>query len=112
MLLDSLSVMPKTMSLIAGNGTLYQKHYCTVALCCPSRVNLLTGRAAHNTNVTSLALPYGGYPKFVQEGLNNNYLPVWINNAGANTYYLGKFQNDFGMGLYTGNYPKGWTNMR
>lgn len=42
-----------------SKGASYVHHYCTVALCCPSRVNLWTGRAAHNTNVTDLAPPYG-----------------------------------------------------
>lgn len=40
-------------------GATYENHFCTVALCCPSRVNLWTGRAAHNTNVTGLVPPYG-----------------------------------------------------
>ena len=84
-LLDSMSVMPNVKSLIGDNGITYDKHYCTVAWCCPSRVNFLTGRAAHNTNVTTLTAPYGGWPKFVTEGLNDNYLPVWINKAGIRT---------------------------
>jgi arylsulfatase A-like enzyme len=53
MLLDSMQAMPNVNKLIAEEGVFYQKHYCTVAWCCPSRVNFLTGRAAHNTNVTS-----------------------------------------------------------
>lgn len=42
-----------------SQGAEYLHHYCTVSLCCPSRVNLWTGRAAHNTNVTDIAPPYG-----------------------------------------------------
>ena len=44
--MDSLSAMPKLKKLLGEGGTTYQRHYCTVSLCCPSRVNLLTGRAA------------------------------------------------------------------
>lgn len=44
---------------IIDKGTTFAKHYCTVAVCCPSRANLWTGKAAHNTNVTDLVPPYG-----------------------------------------------------
>ena len=32
----------------------------------------------------------GGYPKFISEGFNDAYLPVWLQEAGYNTYYTGK----------------------
>lgn len=74
-------------------------------------MNFFTGRAAHNTNVTSLTPPYGGWQKFAQEGLNDNYLPVWINNAGIDTYYVGKFLNGYGRGdMDTPTFPNGFTN--
>lgn len=91
--LESLKYMPNVNSLIGDQGVRYDSHYCTIAWCCPSRVNLLTGKAAHNTNVTTLTMPYGGYGKFIKEGHNSNYLPIWIQGSGAKTYYLGKFMN-------------------
>lgn len=57
--LSSLDYMPITMKQLRDVGTTFKKHYCTIALCCPSRVSLLTGKAAHNTNVTDVAPPYG-----------------------------------------------------
>ena len=57
--MDSLSFMPYVQKHLISRGTLFQRHYCTVALCCPSRVNLWTGKAAHNTNVTDVNPPYG-----------------------------------------------------
>lgn len=103
--------MPNVKSMIGAEGVTYQKHYCTVALCCPSRVNFFTGRAAHNTNVTSLGLPYGGWQKFTQEGLNENYLPVWLNDAGIRTYYVGKFMNAYSKEMMSNPaHPKGWTD--
>lgn len=57
--MDSLSYMPHLKRHITNQGTTFNKHYCTVALCCPSRVSLWTGKAAHNTNVTDVNSQYG-----------------------------------------------------
>ena len=103
-----MSVMTNVKSLIGDEGVTYDKHYCTVAWCCPSRVNFFTGRAAHNTNVTALTPPYGGYPKFIGEGLNDNYLPVWLQEAGVRTYYAGKFMNAYSVKNRQKPYPNGW----
>jgi arylsulfatase A-like enzyme len=111
MLLDSMSYMPKTNKLIAEQGVTYMNHYCTVAWCCPSRVNFFTGKAAHNTNVTSTRPPHGGWPKFASQGHNENYLATWIHEAGVRTYYLGKFMNWYGEeNMATPAYPRGWMN--
>lgn len=57
--IDSLEYMPLVQKYIADKGTVYDSHYCTTAICCPSRVSLLTGKHAHNTNVTDVSPPYG-----------------------------------------------------
>ncbi|PVH67886.1 Arylsulphatase [Cadophora sp. DSE1049] len=75
--LNSVDYMPILQKRIAEQGTTYTKHFCTIALCCPSRVSLLTGKMAHNTNVTDVAPPYGGYSKFIAQGLNDKYLPLF-----------------------------------
>ena len=57
--MDSLSYMPFVQEHLIDEGTFYRRHFCTIALCCPSRVSLWTGKAAHNTNVTDVSPPYG-----------------------------------------------------
>jgi N-acetylglucosamine-6-sulfatase len=57
--LQSLDYMPKVEKYLSSQGTQYIRHYATVSQCCPSRVSFLTGKAAHNTNVTNVELPYG-----------------------------------------------------
>lgn len=68
----------------------------------------------------------GGYPKFISQGLNENYLPIWLQAAGYKTYYVGKLMNyqtalnynqppaagwtssDFLVDPYTYQYLNGW----
>lgn len=47
--LNSLDYLPLIRKHLFDQGTFFSKHYCTVALCCPSRVSLWSGKAAHNT---------------------------------------------------------------
>lgn len=123
--MNSLDYMPLLKKYLLDEGTHFRKHYCTVALCCPSRVSLWTGKAAHNTNVTAVNPPYGmlapltprasiltttgGYPKFVDQGLNDKYLPVWLQEAGYNTYYVGKLFNSHSISNYATPFPNGFT---
>lgn len=57
--MNSLEYMPHTRKLIADQGTTFSNHFCTNALCCPSRVTMWTGLSPHNTNVTDVNPPHG-----------------------------------------------------
>ncbi|KAI0009035.1 alkaline-phosphatase-like protein [Xylariaceae sp. FL0662B] len=109
--LSSLNYMPLVKKHLLDQGTYFSRHYCTTAICCPSRVTLWTGKAAHNTNVTDVSPPYGGYPKFVAQGFNDNYFPVWLQQAGYNTYYTGKLFNAHTVENYNSPYPGGFTGV-
>jgi arylsulfatase A-like enzyme len=61
-------------------------------------------------NVTDVSPPYGGYPKFISQGLNDNYLPVWLQAAGYNTYYTGKLFNSHTVDNYNKPYVNGFTS--
>lgn len=108
--MDSMAYMPLVQKHLGAEGTTYAKHFTTTAVCCPSRVSLWTGKQPHNTNVTDVNPPYGGYPKFVAQGLNANYLPVWLREAGYQTYYTGKLFNAHSVANYDAPYPAGWTS--
>lgn len=60
--LGSMDYMPLTRKHLGKQCSFYSKHYCTISICCPSRVSLLTGKAAHNTNVTDVSPPHGKRP--------------------------------------------------
>ncbi|KXJ91234.1 alkaline-phosphatase-like protein [Microdochium bolleyi] len=107
--MGSAEYMPLLKEHIVQKGITYRNHFTSTAICCPSRVSLWTGKLPHNTNVTDVSPPHGGYPKFVARGLNENYLPVWLQAAGYATYYVGKLFNAHNTRNYASPYPAGWT---
>ncbi|KAH7003114.1 alkaline-phosphatase-like protein [Fusarium venenatum] len=103
--LDSLDFQPAIQKHIVNRGTMFDSHYYTMAQCCPSRVSFFTGRHGHNTNITDVAPPYG---KFIEQGFNKQFLPVWLQHAGYNTYYVGKLMNSHSDKNYNKPYPTGF----
>jgi arylsulfatase A-like enzyme len=51
----------------------------------------------------------GGYPKFVERGFNANFLPVWLQEAGYDTYYTGKLFNAHTVDNYRAPHVAGFT---
>ncbi|KAJ5104419.1 hypothetical protein NUU61_001766 [Penicillium alfredii] len=107
-LVGGLDTMKNLTNLVAKKGATYNKHYCSVALCCPSRANMWSGRMPHNTNVTNVEPPYGGYPQVVKTGMNDDYLPIWMQKAGYKTYYVGKLWNAHTEENYDAPFAKGF----
>ncbi|KAF7557311.1 hypothetical protein G7Z17_g832 [Cylindrodendrum hubeiense] len=105
---ENASAIGNSTDLIVNEGTAYSQHYCTVALCCPSRATLWTGRAAHNHNVTNVSPPHGGYPKAVTQGVNDDNLFLWMQEAGFNTYYVGKLWNFHSVDNFNQPYARGF----
>ena len=58
-----------------------------------------------------LIMATGGYPKFIPQGLNENYLPVWLQAAGYNTYYVSKLFNAQTIKNYNSPHAAGWTGI-
>lgn len=98
---ESMRVMEKTLRLLGDEGTTFRNAFVSYPLCCPSRATLLTGQYAHNHQVMGNRPPDGGYRR-----LNHgNTLPVWLQKAGYQTAYVGKYLNG-----YTGSeVPPGWS---
>ncbi|KAI0096218.1 Arylsulphatase [Nemania sp. FL0031] len=106
--MGSIEYMPLLDKYLRAKGTTYERHYCTTALCCPARASILTGKMAHNHNVTDVVMPFGGYTKVVQEGINDDYLPLWLQEAGWDTYYVGKLWNSHSTDNYNSPRARGW----
>ncbi|KAJ3018288.1 UNVERIFIED_CONTAM: hypothetical protein HDU68_011239 [Siphonaria sp. JEL0065] len=105
--MNSLDFMPILQKYLGDEGTKFEKHYVTTALCCPSRVSILKGQFAHNTNFTDVGPPTGGYDVFLENKLDEESLPVWLQRAGYSTNYIGKFVNGYGLPNHK-KVPKGW----
>lgn len=58
--------------------------------------------------VTNVWAPFGGYAKIVEEGINDEYLPQWVQAAGYNTYYSGKLWNHHSVENYNAPYAGGF----
>lgn len=52
----------------------------------------------------------GGYPKIIEQGINEDYLPLWMQSAGYNTYYTGKLWNHHHVENYDKPYAKGFNS--
>src|SRR4051794_3442369 len=103
--------MPNTLSMIAGRGMTFNRYYVSYPLCCPSRVTLLTGRYAHNSNVRGNVQPNGGYSGFRAPGAWSHNLATWLQGAGYRTIHIGKVLNGYGDEPYDNGteVPPGWT---
>ncbi|CZS73695.1 unnamed protein product [Fusarium graminearum] len=59
---------------------------------------------------SALIFGKGGYPKFMSQGLNDDYLPVWLRDNGYYTYYTGKLFNAHTTENYDKPHAAGWTS--
>ncbi|KIY53242.1 putative arylsulfatase, partial [Fistulina hepatica ATCC 64428] len=107
LLLGSMNYLPSVVSRIQQQGMTFNNHYATVALCCPSRIAILRGQHAHNTNNTYVSAPGGGYDKLLLSGEDQDYLPNWLAQAGYHSEYIGKLLNGYGTYNFAKR-PKGW----
>ena len=77
-------------------GETFTNYYVADSLCCPSRATIFTGLFPHDTKVTTNLPPYGGYPKFVSQGLTKRTFAVALQRVGYQTALMGKYLNGYG----------------
>ena len=99
--------MPKTRALLADQGTTFNNFFVSYAFCCPSRASILRGQYGHNTHVMGNELPYGGYEKLHQQGLEQSTIATWLQAAGYHTALFGKYVNRYEPER---GVPPGWTD--
>jgi N-acetylglucosamine-6-sulfatase len=98
-------VMQQVTSRLVNGGVTFKNAYATTALCGPSRASILTGLYAHNHGVIRNEPPHGG-DSFVDD----NTLPVWLQNSGYTTSLIGKYINGYGEQIPGSYIPPGWND--
>jgi len=101
----STSGMPELQSLLVEQGTTFDNAFVTDPLCCPARATFLRGQYPHNTGIRSNSPPMGGEQKFHNEGLDRSTIATWLDDAGYDTAYVGKYMNGYDN---TTIVPPGW----
>lgn len=101
--------MPFTRRYFARNGVTFSDAISSFPLCCPARATILTGQLSHNHHVLTNKAPYGGYEAFVANGNEATTMPTWLQTAGYQTMFVGKYLNGYGLGRYSNRVPPGWS---
>jgi N-acetylglucosamine-6-sulfatase len=102
---DDMPALPKTQRLIGEAGVTFSRYFASYPVCCPARATFFTGQYAQNHDVRCLYPDCGGgYGKLNQD----EYLPVWLEEAGYVTAHVGKFLNGYGKERAP-DIPNGWT---
>lgn len=83
--------LPQTFSTLVDHGLSLTNFFTPVSVCCPSRVSLLRTQHAHNHNVTFVSAPWGGWDVFNDLGYVGHTLPDFLQRAGYDTFYTGKY---------------------
>src|SRR5215208_1595406 len=90
--------------IMGTKGTTFENAYVTYSLCCPSRATILRGQYPHNHGIVGNVQPLGGEAKFRNSGLDRSTIATWLDDAGYQTKYIGKYMNGY-SDLYK---PWGW----
>ena len=104
----SLKTIANVQRLLVERGTSFSNAFATTSLCCPSRVSFMRGQYAHNhgvlANKTTMSVQ-GGYERFRGSELQDSNVATWLDDAGYDTFYAGKFLNGYEDASYV---PPGW----
>jgi arylsulfatase A-like enzyme len=105
---DMMAEFPSLTAAIGHQGAVFDAAFVNVALCCPSRATLLTGRYAHNTGVYDNSSTLGGWAAF--QSNEGSTIATWLQAAGYRTALMGKYMNRYpGMEREDPPVPPGWT---
>jgi N-acetylglucosamine-6-sulfatase len=103
-----LTSMPTVQALLGDEGTTFANSFTPFSLCCPDRTSILTGQYAHNHGVLGNGThkwPLGGFKGF---DTDDNTLATWLDRAGYQTAFVGKYLNRYGTADAPARVPPGW----
>lgn len=98
--------MKTLQKTLAAHGTTLTDGISPTPLCVPARASLLSGQYATNDHARAIDGEDGGYAAFDEA----HTLPVWLQDAGYRTYFVGKYLNGYGENGSEHDVPPGWTD--
>ncbi len=104
----TLQFMPNVQRLIGDQGVTFRRYYVSTSLCGPSRATTLSGQHSHHNGVTRNAAAAAHFDATTS-------LATWLDAAGYRTALVGKYLNDYGVGVFPGVFPAvppGWDYWR
>jgi N-acetylglucosamine-6-sulfatase len=105
--LNSLDYMPNLQKLMTEQGLSFKDFFITTPTCCPSRTTILRGQYTHSHEIfTSTAV--NGFQRFYALNYDSSTLATWLQAAGYETIFLGKYLNGYPIRLDREYVPQGW----
>jgi len=106
--LGDLAHMPLLRSTVADEGVTLDQGLAPTPICVPARASLLTGQYAVNHGAVTINGEGGGFDAFDDA----DTLPVWLQDAGYDTLFMGKYLNGYGTRGRDTYVPPGWSDWK
>ena len=103
---NTMKYMPHLRHLMADRGLTLRNGLAPTPICVPARASLLSGQYAHNHGAVTINGEGGGVAAFDEE----RTLPVWLQQAGYRTMFVGKYLNGYGEQDAPTHVPPGWSS--
>lgn len=107
--LGTIDYMPYLKELLISKGLTLEDYFVSNPVCCPSRSTYLRGQYNHNNGVYTNDPPSGGFERFYLLENESSTLATWLQAAGYNTVFLGKYLNGYPFREDRTHVPVGWT---
>ncbi|XP_068623497.1 N-acetylglucosamine-6-sulfatase-like [Battus philenor] len=108
--LGGMNPMKNVDRFISDKGVTFTNAYVSSPICCPSRASFLTGMYVHNHLTVNNSLSGGCYGRSWRN-LEHRTFAAALRSAGYNTFYAGKYLNEYGVQAAGGPevVPPGWS---
>jgi len=106
--LGTIDYMPYLQELMIDEGLSLDDFLVTNSLCCPSRATFLRGQYTHCHQVFTNQRPEGGFQKFFNLGHESSTVGTWLQAAGYQTVFMGKYLNGYPFRFDRTYVPPGW----